>query len=345
MELLDRYLQAVKKHLPWERQDDILAELRANLESQLEDREAEVGRPLTTAEAEAWLKEIGPPMQMAGRYQPQQYLIGPAVFPMYWYVLRLACGWALVIYSIVSAVQILSEPTLGWGSVLAAILRMPWLLISTAAWITLVFAALEFMYSRYPQNFPIVTRHFGDWSPATLPPLDKRAAQGMKPSYAKAVAEVVFGFIFLAWLLLIPNHPYVIWGPGANYLQSSPFALTPVWVQFYWWVVGLNIVQLGWRCADLLSGAWQRPRPMQQIAIKLMGLVPLVVLLSVQDQLFLRLKHPALDESRYGETLIATNHGIHYALLIVSTIVTLQLVWEIGQMGINAYRKRIGATQ
>ena len=39
MELLDRYLQAVKKHLPWQRQDDIIAELRANLESQLEDRE------------------------------------------------------------------------------------------------------------------------------------------------------------------------------------------------------------------------------------------------------------------------------------------------------------------
>ena len=31
MELLDRYLQAVKKHLPLQRQDDILAELRANL--------------------------------------------------------------------------------------------------------------------------------------------------------------------------------------------------------------------------------------------------------------------------------------------------------------------------
>ena len=47
MELLDRYLQAVKKHLPWKRQDDIIAELRVNLESQLEEREDELGRPLT----------------------------------------------------------------------------------------------------------------------------------------------------------------------------------------------------------------------------------------------------------------------------------------------------------
>jgi len=67
MELLDRYLQAIKKHLPWQRQDDLIAELRANLESQLEDKEAELGRPLTAAEVEAWLKHMGSPMQAATR--------------------------------------------------------------------------------------------------------------------------------------------------------------------------------------------------------------------------------------------------------------------------------------
>ena len=96
MELLDRYLQAVKKHLPWQRQDDIIAELRANLEAQLEDKEAALGRPLTMGEAEDWLRQIGPPMRVAARYQPQKYLIGPAVFPTYLFVLRLACFWATI---------------------------------------------------------------------------------------------------------------------------------------------------------------------------------------------------------------------------------------------------------
>jgi len=53
MELLDRYLEAVRKHLPWKRQDDLLAELRANLEEQLEDKESALGRPMTGEEAEA----------------------------------------------------------------------------------------------------------------------------------------------------------------------------------------------------------------------------------------------------------------------------------------------------
>ena len=46
MNLLDRYLLAVKKYLPW-KADDILAELKANLESQLEEKESDLGRRLT----------------------------------------------------------------------------------------------------------------------------------------------------------------------------------------------------------------------------------------------------------------------------------------------------------
>lgn len=110
MDLLDRYLQAVKKHLPWQRQDDIVAELRANLESQLEDKEAALGRSLTIGEAEDWLREMGPPIQVAARYQPQQFLIGPSVFPTYWFVLRMALLWGTGIYSLVSAVQIFAAP-------------------------------------------------------------------------------------------------------------------------------------------------------------------------------------------------------------------------------------------
>lgn len=98
MELRDRYLEAVRKHLPWRGQDDILAELKANLESQLDEKESELSRSLKNEEAEAWLKELGPPIQMAGRYQRQQFLIGPAVFPVYWYILRLTLVWCSTIY-------------------------------------------------------------------------------------------------------------------------------------------------------------------------------------------------------------------------------------------------------
>ncbi len=50
MQLLDRYLTAVKFWLPKKQREDIAAELAANLQSEIDDRVAELGRPLTDDE-------------------------------------------------------------------------------------------------------------------------------------------------------------------------------------------------------------------------------------------------------------------------------------------------------
>ena len=180
MELLDRYLQAVKKHLPFKRQDDIIAELKANMESQLEDKEAELGRPLTQGEQEDWLRKMGSPMMVAARYQPQQYLIGPAIFPIYWYVLRLALLWATVIYTIVSAVGLATSMPTG-TAVFDALFRIPGVLVMVIAWVTAAFAAIEFVATHCPEKLPPMPGLDGKWNPSTLPPLEKRPAPGGKP--------------------------------------------------------------------------------------------------------------------------------------------------------------------
>ena len=339
MDLLDRYLQAVKKHLPWQRQDDIVAELRANLESQLEDKEAALGRPLTTAEVEAWLKEIGPPMQVAARYQPQQYLIGPAVFPTYWYVMRLAFTWCLIIYSIVTVVQVFAGPHSG-TALLEAFLRVPAVLMTTAAWVTLVFAVIEFGTTHYPGKCQLIAK-YPEWSPATLPPLEKRPAPGKRPrTYAHAVGEVVFGFLFLFWLLLIPEHPFLLLGPVVVYLRASPFQLAPVWTPFFWCLVAVSVVQLGWRCENLLRARWQQPPALQQLMVSALGLIPPLVLLNAPDHVLFTLKRPALDLARYGATLYSMNKLTWLGLLAVCAIGAVNLTWRIGRIGLDAYRRR-----
>jgi len=55
MELLDRYLQAVRFWLPPAQQNDIIAELGDDLRSQVEDRESSLGRPLNEDELVALL--------------------------------------------------------------------------------------------------------------------------------------------------------------------------------------------------------------------------------------------------------------------------------------------------
>ena len=343
MNLLDRYLLAVKKYLPWKRQDDVLAELKANLESQLEEKESDLGRTLTSDEMQDWVKHLGPPMVMAARYQPQHYLIGPTIFPMYWWVMRLALLWCLVIYSVVKAVEIITNSPSG-SAVLKAVLGAPWSLLVTAAWVTAIFAAIEFATTHSLAKFPANVVGHVDWSPGTLPTAEEVGSEGKCPrSFAHAVAEVVFGFLIVIWLLLIPSHPYVLMGPGAAFLRVSPFQLAPVWAQFFWCIVALNLLQVGWRSIDLARGAWQKSRVLQHITVKALGLVATLILFTAPDRAWVLLKHPNIDAAQYGATLQSINQGAHAVLLLVLVISVAAWLWQIGQLGLEYYRKRLAA--
>ncbi|MGA2570739.1 MAG: hypothetical protein ABSF23_09485 [Terracidiphilus sp.] len=339
MELLDRYLQAVGKHLPWQRQNDILAELKTNLEAQLEDKEAELGRPLTKEETEKWLKQIGPPIRVAARYQRPQYLIGPDVFPTYWYVLRLVLAWATVLYTIGRTVEI-AVNNLGWKAAVQAAFQLPVLLLINAAVVTLIFVVVEQVSRRSPEKCKSFAPAASDWSPADLPPVG--ASDGSKPrTFAKALAEAIFGLLFFVWLLLVPHYPVLILGPGAWYLGASPFALAPAWWPFYWCVVGLNAFELTWKIVDFVRDAWQGPKRARHFVMHVLSLLPLGILLSAPDHALILLKNPAADAAAHGAELAAANKGLHQVVMLVVVIVGLQLAWTIGRACVQIYRNRV----
>jgi hypothetical protein len=63
-------------------------------------------------------------------------------------------------------------------------------------------------------------------------------------------------------------------------------------------------------------------------------------LLAVRDHVYVVLKHPALDQARYGAVVDTINKSIHTGLLVLFAIATLQLVYDIGKLILNANRKR-----
>lgn len=353
MELLDRYLQAVQRHLPWKRQDDIIAELRANLEAQLEDKEAELGRTLTKEEAEEWLKQLGSPLQVAARYQRPQYLIGPALFPTYSFVLRLVLTWTTAIYVIASVVTIAAKG-LGAGalagiSLLHVVLQLPWIWLINAAITTMIFAAVELAGARFPEKFralgPVAGPVTAPWSPLDLPPVGAGGGDWAKPrSFTRALLQVLSGCLFLAWLLLVPYYPFLLLGPGAWYLHALPYQLAPVWWTFYWLLVSFNAFELAWKIVDLARGAWQRrPSRARQLAMHSLSLIPLCVLLAAPNHLLFLLKNPPTDATAYGATVASANKGVLQAVSILVAIVMLQLLWGIGRASLDAYRKRQAA--
>ena len=113
MELIERYLQAVKFALPQEQRDDIIKELRDNILSQIEEKEAELGHPLSEDEQVELLKKLGSPMHLASRYRKQQHMIGATMFPIYWKVLKASLGLAFLVL-VVASIATAPPARLSW---------------------------------------------------------------------------------------------------------------------------------------------------------------------------------------------------------------------------------------
>lgn len=109
MSLLDRYLNAIAAQLPKATRDDIIAELRDELETTLEARAAEKGRVLTDDEVEAVLREMGHPLAVAARYGagPHQ-VVGPELYPWWMFGVRAALTVMIIITAMTAVIRSLT---------------------------------------------------------------------------------------------------------------------------------------------------------------------------------------------------------------------------------------------
>src|SRR5512139_2056626 len=91
MNLIDRYIAEVGKHLPRRNRADIEAEIRSTLEDMLEERKQAQGA-LDDAAVIALLKEYGAPRKVAESYVGPRYLIGPRMYPLFEMVIRIVAA-------------------------------------------------------------------------------------------------------------------------------------------------------------------------------------------------------------------------------------------------------------
>ncbi len=108
MQVLDRYLAAIARHLPQAQAADIIAELRDNLLSEIEEKEAELGRKLAPKELDALLIGFGHPLAVAARYGKARYLIGPEIYPFFVATLKVVFGILLSIAALGIAIAAFS---------------------------------------------------------------------------------------------------------------------------------------------------------------------------------------------------------------------------------------------
>lgn len=255
MNLLDRYLQAVKWFLPSTQKQDIFAELSDDIRSHVEEREAELGRKLDEAEMEAILKRWGHPMLVAGRYLPQQYLIGPVLFPLYRNVLKMVTLFYLVPWLLAWLFLVLFVPSYRAeypGLSLLGTLGTWWdIALSAFAFVTAGFAIAERRLAG--------SGFFDTWSPRKLPVV----RDPNRIPRSESIGELVGGVVFLLWwvdVLRLPSIPGVAVTPA------------PLWSSFYWPILLLVLASVVLAGVNALRPWWTRLRSGLHIAIEGAGL-------------------------------------------------------------------------
>jgi hypothetical protein len=239
VDLLDRYLQAVSFWLPKRQKDDIVAELSEELRSQMEEKESTLGRKLTDSEVEGILKGCGSPLAVAGRYLPQQSLIGPTLFPLYRFVLGVVLAGCVIPRCLIWLGFLIANPSH------AGYLHMENLwstVVFLGFYITLAFAIFE----RSGVKFVNLV----DWNPRSLPPV----RHPNRIPRANSLAEIAFGLIFVAWFAgLFYPRPVID-------LYDAQISLAPVWSYFFYGFLLLSGGNLLLACVNLANAYWTRPR-------------------------------------------------------------------------------------
>lgn len=269
MNLIDKYIAEVGKHLPRKQRADIQAEIRSTLEDMLEERKQPQGA-VDDAMIIALLKEYGSPREVAESYVGPRYLIGPRVYPIFELVTKIVLAVLLAV-SLAGLGISLSKSGLAGPQFLKTIgesaLGLLGGLITAFGNIVLVFAILERV---------LPAKEFEEeeeWNPADL-------ASEPDPDRVKFGEQIFEMFFLVLFLILFNLYPGVI-GFGfftdGEWTFISPI-LTEAFFSYLPWINILFLLQLGFNMYLLRQGVWNTTSRIIKIVLEL-GSIALAVMM------------------------------------------------------------------
>lgn len=197
MDLIERYVKEVGRHLPRDQQTDVENELRSLLQDMVEDRaQTKVAQADEDLVADILL-EFGHPKKVAASYADQhQYLIGPQLFPIFKLVLGVVTAvlGAMILVGVTLSARSSDAFLQDWLTLIVrAIPDFVENMLRSGAIIVIIFAVLE-------RTLPAETFDEAQdetWDPRELPAVDSK-----KPVDR---GELILGIGFSLFLLVLLN--------------------------------------------------------------------------------------------------------------------------------------------
>ena len=316
MELLDRYLQAVRFFLPRRGdQDDIIRELSENLRSQMEDREEELGRPLTNDERADILRRHGHPMLVAGRYRSHQHLIGSAFFPIYIFALKLGLGVALIVTIVLAGIDAMLHGDVV-RNLVGGMMAYPGRALMVFAWTTLSFAIIDYAQAQLKLGH--------DWDPRRLPKLGN---PDRRMSRFDSLIECLASAFALIWLLSIPQAPFLVLGPAAAFLGFAP-----IWSTVYVPMVLMTIATIALSAVNFLKPFWTPARSYARLAISSVSIGAMAALLNAREWLVIRPGAIAPDGAPLAKVAEIANRAMEIGIVVALIITAIQIASELRRL-------------
>ncbi|GAB4433700.1 MAG: hypothetical protein Kow002_21090 [Anaerolineales bacterium] len=316
MNLIERYVTEVGKHLPRKNRHDIQAELRSTLEDMLEDRSQQAGRPADQAMTEELLQEYGAPKDVAASYQTHPYLIGPRLFNIYTLVLKIvifAVTLGLTIATIVSLLNSsLTPPELlkTLGSFIAGLISA---LVAAFGNVTLIFAIIE---------RAVPAKEFEeekeDWTPAELTkePDPNRVSMG----------EMIASIVFTAAALIVLNYyPEIIgiWN-NTNGEWSQILGLSDAFFRYLPWINMSALLTIALNIWLIRQGVWDALTRWANIGLQIISIGIAVAML--RGPSLLTFSPGSIDPEAASALAGIFSKIIPIALLSVIIISTIEIV-------------------
>lgn len=295
MDLIERYVNTIRTFLPRGQQDDIVRELSANLRAEADDREEQLGRPLTEGEVAALLQAHGHPILAAGRYQGAQgglvfgrQLISPALFPLYLRALAILIGIGTLVHvAVLVALAISGQPVSGDTTVNSFAVQV---LVQFVV-VTVGFIAADRVLPTTP------------WT-AMAPTRASAAPQSGRVSLVESSAQIIIVAAVAIWLQMVYAYPESLFGPAA-----ATYRLGAVWGLAIWPIALVFAITFAQAAINLARPQWMRLRLWARMISDVIGLGAMVYLLEAGQ--WVALANPPQGAGTLG----VINQWVFYSLL------------------------------
>ena len=332
--LLERYLLAVERRLPWQGRKDIIAEIRANFMDTLEDHYAPE-EVLDETVLEEELRKLGSPQQVAAGYRQTDALIGPQHNQLFRLIVtRLTPIVVAAVFFAGLLSLILSggkSPFWGVWEMFGNAWQVAVGIIGTAAIIFMVLTRW-FPQANAGKALEGLNEEEKHWKVSDLP---EAVAEPEKVHVWELALGVTFGVLGLVFFLFLFDQLAGFWWRSGGQWRMVP-VFTAAFKAFIPWIavnigldLALNILMFVRQRRTLFTRLFEMVIKVSELALTA-ALLRAGTLISFDATTAIRQGFP--PEAITGIQMLLNNNFVHWFLVFLVVVISIDLVSKIVQL-------------